>query len=111
MSCGRSKQSDACLSQGTGGRWPRPNAALGREEALREREEALKKRVSAKVDDQIRAARKEIDAIIDGLKASRRAAVAARQRATVPVGGGITTGETGAVRASARWRSTRSRRG
>jgi DNA mismatch repair protein MutS2 len=77
-----------------------------RETSLREREETLRKRLDAKVDEQVRAARREIDAVIEGLKAraaelSQQAAVRLRSGDKVRAAG-ITTGETGAVRADAR---------
>jgi len=77
----------------------------GREEAVREREEGLRRRVNARVDDQVKEARKEIDAIIDALKAksTELAETAARQLRDGPrLRPAITTGDTGAVRASAR---------
>ncbi|MDO8793187.1 MAG: hypothetical protein Q7J25_01045, partial [Vicinamibacterales bacterium] len=37
-----------------------------REEALREREERVRRRLDAKVDDQVREARKQIDAVVEG---------------------------------------------
>jgi DNA mismatch repair protein MutS2 len=78
-----------------------------REETLRDREDALRRRLDAKLDDQLRAARREIDVVIEGLKtraaeltekASRRL-VAAPDRIRAA---GITTGDTGAVRGDAR---------
>jgi DNA mismatch repair protein MutS2 len=76
-----------------------------REESLRDREEALRRRVTSKVDDQVKAARLQIDAIIEDLKAKSAELTksAARQMAEVPrLRTGISTGDTGAVRASAR---------
>jgi DNA mismatch repair protein MutS2 len=70
-----------------------------REESVREREDTYRRRLDAKLDEQLREGRREIDAIIEGLKtrttllsdqAARRAAAA------------ISTGETGAARADAR---------
>ena len=77
-----------------------------REQSVREREETLRKRLDAKVDEQVRAARREIDTIIEGLKAraaelSAQAAVRLRTGDKVRAAG-ISTGETGAVRAEAR---------
>jgi DNA mismatch repair protein MutS2 len=77
-----------------------------REDSLRDREAAFRRRVDAKVDEQVRQARKEIDTVIEGLKPraarlSEQAAVrlrtGERMRAV-----GINTGDTGAVRADAR---------
>ena len=77
-----------------------------REEAIREREERVRKRVDAKVDDQVRDARREIDAVIEGLKTraaqlSDQAGVRLRSGDKVRAAG-LSTGETGAVRADAR---------
>jgi DNA mismatch repair protein MutS2 len=77
-----------------------------REESIRQREESLRKRLDAKVDEQVRVARREIDTIIEGLKAraaelSEQAAVRLRSGDRVRPAG-INTGETGAVRADAR---------
>jgi DNA mismatch repair protein MutS2 len=77
-----------------------------REASVREREETLRKRLDAKVDEQVRAARREIDAVIEGLKEraaalSQQAAVRLRSGDTLRAAG-LSTGETGAVRADAR---------
>ena len=77
-----------------------------REESLRDREAALKRRLDAKVDEQVRQARKEIDSVIEGLKAraaelSQQAAVRLRSGERVRAAG-INTGDTGAVRSEAR---------
>jgi DNA mismatch repair protein MutS2 len=77
-----------------------------REEALREREEKLRRRLDAKVDDQVREARREIDAVIEALKT--RAAELSQQAAVRLKSGdklraaGLTTGDMGAVRSDAR---------
>jgi DNA mismatch repair protein MutS2 len=77
-----------------------------REESVRQREETLRKRLDAKVDEQVRLARREIDTIIEGLKA--RAAELSEQAAVRLRSGdrmrpaGISTGDTGAARADAR---------
>jgi DNA mismatch repair protein MutS2 len=78
----------------------------GREESLRDREATLRRRLDAKVDEQVRQARKEIDAVIEGLKAraaelSQQAAVRLRSGEKVRAAG-ISTGETGTVRTDAR---------
>ena len=77
-----------------------------REQKLHEREETLRRRLSAKVDDQVREARREIDAVVEGLKAraaelSQQAAVRLRSGDKVRAAG-ISTGDTGAARADAR---------
>jgi DNA mismatch repair protein MutS2 len=77
-----------------------------REESLRDKEAVLRRRLDAKVDDQLRQARKEIDTVIEGLK-TRAAALSEQAGMRLRSGeklraAGITTGETGAVRADAR---------
>jgi DNA mismatch repair protein MutS2 len=77
-----------------------------RELKIHDREESLRRRLSAKVDDQVREARREIDAVVEGLKA--RAAELSEQAAVRLRSGdkmravGISTGDTGAARADAR---------
>lgn len=77
-----------------------------REEALREREANFRKRLDARLDDQLRDARREIDTVIDGLKAkaselAEKAGRRLRSGDSVRTAG-INTGETGAARADAR---------
>jgi DNA mismatch repair protein MutS2 len=76
-----------------------------REDALRAREDSFRKRLDAKLDDQLRAARREIDAVIEGLKTraaelTEKAGRRLRTGETVRAAG-ISTGETGAARADA----------
>ena len=70
-----------------------------REEALRQREETFKLRLNEKLDERLRDARSEIDAIVADLKkqAAALAEQAARNVATVP-----STGDTGRLRGDAR---------
>jgi DNA mismatch repair protein MutS2 len=70
-----------------------------REEAVHAREETFRRRLDAKLDDQVREARKEIDSVIEGLKA--RAAELSDQAAR-RAAGNISTGDAGAARADAR---------
>ncbi len=77
-----------------------------REAAVRDREETFRKRLDSRLEDQVRAARREIDTVIEGLKAraaelSQQAAVRLRSGEKT-VAAGISTGETGAARADAR---------
>jgi DNA mismatch repair protein MutS2 len=74
-------------------------ALRSREESVRDREETYKRRLNAKLDDQLREGRREIDTIIEGLKAktSELSEQAVRRAAA-----SINTGEAGAVRADAR---------
>jgi DNA mismatch repair protein MutS2 len=73
-----------------------------RESAVKERELAARRRLEAKLDDQLRDARKEIDTIIEGLKA--RATVLrdkSGQRSSASGSASISTGEAGAARLDA----------
>ena len=70
-----------------------------REDAVREREETYRRRLDAKLDEHLREGRREIDAILQGLKArtAELSDQAARRAAA-----SINTSETGAARADAR---------
>ena len=70
-----------------------------REDSVREREDTYRRRLDARLDEQLREGRREIDAIIEGLKARTSALSdqAARRAAAA-----ISTGETGSARADAR---------
>jgi DNA mismatch repair protein MutS2 len=70
-----------------------------REDSVREREDTYRRRLDAKLDEQLREGRREIDAIIEGLKTRTTALSdqAARRAAAA-----ISTGDTGAARADAR---------
>jgi len=70
-----------------------------REDAVREREQAYKRRLDAKLDDELREGRREIDLIIEGLKAK---AAEMTEQASRRAALSINTGEAGAVRADAR---------
>jgi len=74
-------------------------AVRSREESVREREDTYRRRLNAKLDDQLRESRREIDTIIEGLKAKTNdlSDQAARRAAA-----SISTGEAGSVRAEAR---------
>lgn len=71
-----------------------------RERALTEREAAFRKRLNEKVDDRLRQARREIDAVIDQLRDRSNALIeqASLRSVVVPVN----TGQTGSARAEAR---------
>jgi DNA mismatch repair protein MutS2 len=77
-----------------------------REESVREREATFTKRLNARVEEQVRHARAEIDRVIDGLKtrAAELEAQAASQASMAPRlrRPGLSTGDTGAARADAR---------
>lgn len=68
-----------------------------REDAVRHREETFRERLNARLEEQLRAARREIDTVVEGLKAraAEMTSQAVRHHA-------ITTGDAGAVRADAR---------
>src|SRR5688572_4121987 len=77
-----------------------------REESVREREESFRKRLDAKLEDQLRLARREIDTVIEGLKTraaelSQHAAVRLKSGEKIRAAG-ISTGEMGTVRGDAR---------
>ena len=71
-----------------------------REETVRQREESWKQRLNEKLDERVRQARAEIDAIVVDLRrqASELAGQAARRPAETP----LSTGETGRARSDAR---------
>ena len=77
-----------------------------REDAVRDREDKVRRRLDSKLDDHLRDARREIDAVIEGMKT--RAAVLSEQAAVRLRSGdrlraaGLSTGDTGASRATAR---------
>jgi DNA mismatch repair protein MutS2 len=76
-------------------------AALGRrEKEIKEREERLAKRLNEKLDDRVRQARRDIDQIIDQMKAKSDALL--EQAVIRGRAAGISTGDTGSVRAEAR---------
>jgi DNA mismatch repair protein MutS2 len=76
-------------------------AALeARDRALTEREEAFRKRLSEKIDERLRQARRDIDTVIDQLKEKSDALI---EKASLrAAGAAVNTGETGAARADAR---------
>ncbi|MSO45162.1 MAG: hypothetical protein EXQ59_00115 [Acidobacteria bacterium] len=77
-----------------------------RERELRDREDTFRRKLNVKLDEQVRIARREIDTIVEGLKLratelSQQAAVRLRSGDKVRPAG-LSTGDTGAVRADAR---------
>jgi DNA mismatch repair protein MutS2 len=77
-----------------------------REESVGEREERVRRRIDTKVEEQLRAARQEIDAVIEGLKA-RAAELAERAAVRLNASGkvrpaGLSTGDIGALKSEAR---------
>ena len=77
-----------------------------REQAIKDREELFTKRLNARLDEQVREARREIDSVIEGLKAraAEMSEHAARQLSSAPekLLRSLSTGETGAARSDAR---------
>ena len=67
-----------------------------REESIRERESALKRRLEARLDDQLRDARREIDAVLESLK------VRASELRQARKSGAATTADAGQLRAESR---------
>jgi DNA mismatch repair protein MutS2 len=70
-----------------------------REEDLKSREEMLRKRLDQKIDERLREARREIDAVVGRLKARTETMATHAERAASRL---IPTGETGGARADAR---------
>jgi DNA mismatch repair protein MutS2 len=70
-----------------------------REEDLKNREEMLRKRLDQKIDERLREARREIDAVVGRLKARTETMATHAERAASRL---IPTGETGGARAEAR---------
>ncbi|MDE3154676.1 MAG: endonuclease MutS2, partial [Acidobacteriota bacterium] len=70
-----------------------------REDAVRQREEQVKRRLQEQLDERLRAARREIEAVIDDLKRRTSTLVQDASRRTAPVL--VSTGETGALRTAA----------
>ena len=68
-----------------------------REEALKQREETFRKKLTEELDSQVRSARREIEAVIDGLK--EKASSIAREAASRHV---VSTGAAGTARSDAR---------
>ena len=73
-----------------------------REEGLRQREDEFRRRLDARLDDRLRDARREIDAVVEDLK--RRAAALDSQASRRAMAGqaALSTGEAGAARSEAR---------
>ncbi len=74
-------------------------AAHAKEQSLKEREEQLRRRLNDRIDDRVREARREIDAVVEDLK-KRTSVLADRvaRQAGVPR---LTTGDAGAARLQA----------
>ena len=69
-----------------------------REESVRERENTYRRRLDAKLDDQLRESRREIDTIIEGLKTKTAELTQQAARRTAAT---LNTGEAGSARADA----------
>ena len=70
-----------------------------REEELKNREDAMRRRLDQKIDDRLREARREIDAVVGRLKARTETMATQAERAASRL---IPTGESGGARADAR---------
>jgi DNA mismatch repair protein MutS2 len=70
-----------------------------REEELKTREEALRRKLDLKIEERLREARREIDAVVGRLKARTETMATQAERAAARL---IPTGETGGARADAR---------
>ena len=76
-------------------------AALGRrEQEIKEREDRLAKRLNEKLDDRVRQARRDIDQVIEQMKEKSDALL--EQAVIRGRAAGVSTGDTGSVRAEAR---------
>ena len=74
-------------------------ALRSREESVRERESTYRRRLDAKLDDQLREGRRQIDSIIEELKAKTSELSHQAARRAAP---SVNTGEAGSARADAR---------
>ena len=70
-----------------------------REQELRNREETFRRRLDDRIEERLRDARREIDAVVDALKQRTESMAADAQRRAARL---VPTGETGAARADAR---------
>jgi DNA mismatch repair protein MutS2 len=73
-----------------------------REDALRSREEQVKRRVETELNDRLRDARREIDAVMDDVKRRAASLVSQAARRAEATAQPISTGETGTARGDAR---------
>jgi len=73
----------------------------GREQDLRNREETFRRRLEERIEERLRDARREIDAVVESLKARTDTLASAAERRATRL---IPTGETGGARAEARAR-------
>jgi DNA mismatch repair protein MutS2 len=71
----------------------------GRERDLRDREETFRKRLDQKLEERLRDARREIDSVVDALKAKASSIAADAERRAARL---VPTGDIGSVRADAR---------
>jgi DNA mismatch repair protein MutS2 len=71
----------------------------GRERDLRDREETFRKRLDQKIEERMREARREIDAVVDALKTRTSAIAADAERRAARL---VPTGDIGSARAAAR---------
>ena len=71
----------------------------GREQELRNREETFRRRLDERIEERLRDARREIDAVVEALKARTDALATDAERRTARL---IPTGDTGGARAEAR---------
>ncbi len=70
-----------------------------REKELRDREDTFRRRLNERIEERLRDARREIDAVVQGVKARTESIVADGERRAPRL---VPTGQTGAVRAEAR---------
>ena len=70
-----------------------------RDQEVQSREDALRRRLDRKIEERLREARREIDAVVGRLKARTETLATQAERRAAPV---LSTGETGSIRAEAR---------
>jgi DNA mismatch repair protein MutS2 len=73
-----------------------------REESLRQKEDQFRRRLEAKLEDHLRDARREVDAVVDDVKRRAAALVSQAARRASAEQAPVTTGDTGALRIGAR---------
>ena len=100
------EQDRRALSQERAAMYETNRKLRSREEAIRDREDRLRRRLDTKVDDHLREARKEIDAVIEDLKTkaaalSEQAAVRLRSGERLRAAG-LNTGDMGSLKADTR---------
>jgi DNA mismatch repair protein MutS2 len=74
----------------------------GREEALRQKEDQVRRRLESQLEDRLREARRDIDAVVEDVKRRAASLVSQASRRAASSAAPLSTGDTGALRADAR---------